>query len=199
MSNRILILFAHPLFEKSRIHKTLTDNIPEEVTFHDLYEEYPEFNIDVEREKQLLLSHDLIIWQHPIYWYSCPAILKQWIDMVLEVGWAYGPGGLALKGKSILQVISTGGAKTTYQAEGFHHNTIHEFLTPFIRTAQLCNMKYLPPFVAHGSHRIHEDELEEVGKNYNWVLNYFKHQTPDFEILEKYDYLNDWLTENRKA
>ena len=196
MPNRILILFAHPLFEKSRIHKSLVNHIPEGVTFHDLYEEYPEFNIDIDREKDLLLSHDLIIWQHPFYWYSCPAMLKQWIDMVLEVGWAYGPGGNALQGKSVLQVISTGGARTAYQSEGYHHNTIYEFLAPFVRTTQLCRMKYFPPYVVHGSNRASEDEIVAAGQNYALILDYFKQTEPEFEALKNYLYLNDWLNEN---
>src|SRR6188508_1805273 len=109
MSNpRILVLFAHPLFEKSRINKTLVHSIPvhTNITFRDLYELYPEFNIHVDEEKRLLLNHDVIIWHHPFYWYNCPPLLKQWIDMVLEVGWAYGPGGVALKGKKLMQVIT---------------------------------------------------------------------------------------------
>jgi glutathione-regulated potassium-efflux system ancillary protein KefG len=198
MPNRILVIFAHPLLEKSRIHKSLVNYIPEGVTFHDLYECYPDFNIDVQKEKDLLLAHDLIIWEHPLYWYSCPAILKQWIDMVLEAGWAYGQGGNALENKQVFQVLSTGGAITTYLPDGFHHSTLEEFLLPFKRTAQLCKMKYLPPFVAHGSHRMAEEEMTLLGTDYRAMLTRFKEQIPDFETIEKYKYLNDWLTENNK-
>ena len=63
------------------------------VTFHDLYELYPDFDVQVEQEQELLISHDMIILQHPFYWYSCPPLLKQWIDLVLEHGWAYGKEG----------------------------------------------------------------------------------------------------------
>jgi glutathione-regulated potassium-efflux system ancillary protein KefG len=199
MQNRILVIFAHPLFEKSRIHKALVSCIPDEVTFHDLYEAYPDFNIDVEQEKELLLAHDVIIWEHPLYWYSCPAILKQWIDMVLEPGWAYGQGGTALANKMVFQVLSTGGNITTYLPEGFHRYTLEEFLLPFKRTAQLCNMKYLPPFVAHGSHRMSEQEMASLGADYQAILTGFMSHIPDFETLEKYKYLNDWLTENNKV
>lgn len=198
MPNRILVLFAHPLYEKSKVHRSLVNHITDCVTFHDLYETYPEFNIDVEKEKQLLLNHDIIVWQHPIYWYSCPAILKQWIDMVLEVGWAYGPGGTALQGKLVMQVISTGGARATYKPEGFHHNTIHEFLAPFRRTAELCKMKYLPPFVAHGSHRATADDLIAFGQDYAHILDYFKTYDADFEEFEEFEYINDWFIEKGK-
>ena len=101
MNYRILIIFAHPRFEKSAINSMLVKSIPDlpEITFHDLYEKYPDFNIDIEHEKKLLVEHQVIIWQHPFYWYSAPPLLKQWIDLVLEFGWAYGPGGDALQGK----------------------------------------------------------------------------------------------------
>src|ERR1044071_10222619 len=100
---RVLILFAHPALEKSRVHSRLVHHCKhlECVTFHDLYQSYPEFDIDVKREQSLLLKHDIIIWQHPFYWYSSPPILKQWQDLVLEHGWAYGSGGDKLSGKWI--------------------------------------------------------------------------------------------------
>ena len=106
----ILILFAHPKFEQSRTNRALLRNIRDRttgVTFHDLYERYPDFDIDVDFEKQLLKRHEVIIWHHPFYWYSCPPLMKQWIDLVLEFGWAYGPGGEALTGKTVLQVVTT--------------------------------------------------------------------------------------------
>ena len=146
--NKILILFSHPLFEKSYANKALVENIPnsENITFHDLYEEYPYFDIDVKREQALLSQHDIIIWHHPMYWYSCPPLMKQWIDMVLEHNWAYGKKGTALQDKIIFQVITTGGDKENYCETGSDRYTIVELLEPFNQTAKVCNMMYLPPF-----------------------------------------------------
>ena len=95
MTSTILILFAHPALEKSRVNRVLIRDIPgiEGVTFHDLYETYPDFDIDVAREQELLLAHDTIVLHHPFFWYSTPAMLKEWQDLVLEHGWAYGSGG----------------------------------------------------------------------------------------------------------
>jgi hypothetical protein len=77
MSLRVLILFAHPAFQKSRINRRLLRAVQglENVRIHDLYEEYPDFQIDVEREQKLLLDHDIIVLQHPFFWYSGPALL----------------------------------------------------------------------------------------------------------------------------
>ena len=195
MQNRILVLFAHPIYEKSRIHSKLVSQIPGNVTFRDLYEIYPEFNIDVETEKQLLLDHDIIIWQHPIYWYSCPAILKQWIDLVLEAGWAYGPGGDALTGKAVFQVTSAGGPSAAYQHEGYNRYTIGEFLAPFDRTVELCKMVYLPPFVVHGTHRLAKEDVGALARDYGSLLDYMSNNKLDYEAIRQYKYLNDWVTE----
>ncbi len=85
--NKILILFAHPAFQKSRAQKHLVAAVQDldGVTFHDLYEEYPDFNIDVPREQEMLLDHHLIVFQHPLYWYSSPALLKEWLEAILKL------------------------------------------------------------------------------------------------------------------
>ena len=80
----------------------------ENVTINDLYEEYPDFFVDVNREQQLLLSHDIIVFQHPFYWYSCPALVKQWEDLVLQHGFAYGAQGSKLIGKWVFTGINAG-------------------------------------------------------------------------------------------
>ena len=194
-SPRILVIFAHPLFEKSRINKTLVHSIPvhANITFRDLYELYPEFNIHVEEEKRLLLNHDLIVWHHPFYWYNCPPLLKQWIDMVLEVGWAYGPGGIALKGKKLIQVITTGSPSMTYQPEGFHKHSLHTFLSPFRQTVHLCHMEYLPPFVVHGTHRLTDAEVREFGLLYAKLYDELLHGEAKHVEYDEHLHMNEWL------
>ena len=94
----VLILFAHPAIEGSRINQPMVDAIAgvEGVTVHDLYESYPD--IDVAREQALVEIHDVIVFHHPMRWYNCPALLWLWFDLVLTQGWAYGDGAVALVG-----------------------------------------------------------------------------------------------------
>lgn len=192
---KTLVLFAHPRYENSRIQHALLKKIKHlpGLRIHDLYEHYPEFNIDVEYEKELLLEHDLIIWMHPFYWYSAPPIIKQWIDLVLQHGWAYGKGGTALSGKRVFSCISSGGPREAYQQEGFHSYTVHEFLRPFERTTTLCNMEYLPPFFVHGSHKITEQDLDFHANQYQQVLKQLTQTTVETIELKKHLYLNDWI------
>ncbi|MDH3493317.1 MAG: NAD(P)H-dependent oxidoreductase [Acidobacteriota bacterium] len=190
---RILILFAHPRLENSRINRQLLVRIPaaENVTFHDLYENYPDFDIDVEHEKELLLRHDVIIWQHPFYWYSSPPILKQWIDMVLEYGWAYGTGGNRLKGKSIFNAITTGGDAQAYCPEGYNCFTVTDFMRPFEQTARLCLMDYLPPFAVMGTHRMSADQILEAATEYGKLIESIGNGEFDIEKARGATYLNE--------
>ena len=162
--NKILILFAHPRFEKSKTNRALLQNIVERqgVTLNDLYEQYPDFNIDVDREKELLIAHQIIIWHHPFYMYSAPALLKQWIDLVLEYGWAHGKDGDFLKNKIIFNAITSGGTREVYAATGYNRFTMKEFLLPFEQTATLCKMIYLPPFAVQGTHLLTASMLKRL-------------------------------------
>jgi len=168
MSNRVLVLLAHPNFEASRINRALVSAAATVagVTVHDLYESYPEQMIDVAREQKILSGHDVLVLQHPLYWYSCPALLKNWIDAVLEYGWAHGEGGTALQGKSWVHAVSSGSAHEDYQRSAYHRFSIPEFLRPFEQSASLCGMHYLDPFMTHNVHRMDGEAISTRAKAY---------------------------------
>jgi glutathione-regulated potassium-efflux system ancillary protein KefG len=157
---RILLLFAHPVLERSRANRRLLAGVRDlpGVTVHDLYETYPTFALDVRREQRLLLDHDVVVFQHPFYWYSVPAILKEWQDLVLEHGWAYGAGGDALRGKITFNAITTGGSEAAYRREGSNRFTMRELLAPWDQTAHLCKMTFLAPFVVHSTLKLVGDD-----------------------------------------
>lgn len=195
MMNRILILFAHPRFEKSRVNRALLagiGNMPA-VTLNDLYEHYPDFNVDVEREKDLLTAHSVIVWHHPLYMYSAPALLKQWIDMVLEHGWAHGRGGEALKGKRIFNALTSGGTRNEYSATGLHRFTMGEFLLPFRQAASLCGMHYLPPFAVQGTYLLTDADLARQAALYGALLDRLVREDDNVESMNAFPFLNDWL------
>ena len=159
---------------------------------NDLYESYPDFHINIAREQALLLEHDVIIFQHPFYWYSSPAILKQWQDLVLEYGFAYGREGTQLNGKLFLTAISTGGPSSAYQRSGYNYFTVRELLAPFEQTARLCNMTYLPPFVVPGVLWMDdENELANYGSIYRRALEALRDNTLDVPEIMKLDTLNE--------
>ena len=190
---KILILFAHPALHKSKINKVLIKSILHEpgITVNNLYEKYPDFYIDIIAEQQLLLEHDIIVWQHPFYWYSGPALLKEWFDLVLQHGFAYGEKGRRLEGKKAMNVITTGGRREIYSTEGRNHFTMNEFLVPYRQSANLCRMEYLPPFVVHGAHTISTDEITNEATRFKTLLQMLRDGLIDNAAFNSIEYLND--------
>ena len=147
--SRVLVLHAHPSPSRSRVNARLAAvaRETEGVTLVDLYAAYPRFKIDIDAEQARLAEHDVVVFQCPFHWYSVPALLKEWMDLVLEFGFAYGEGGNALAGKTLLVAITAGGAESAYAETGHNNFPVRTLLTPLEQTALLCGMRFLPPFV----------------------------------------------------
>ena len=194
--NKILILFGHPAFKRSTINAALREAVEtlEGVTVHDLYASYPDFLIDVPHEQQLCESHDIIIFQHPFYWYSTPSIVKEWFDLVLEHAWAYGSTGNALKGKITFQALTAGGSQESYCEEGLNLFTIRELTTPFRATANLCGMHWLPPFAVLGVHQgLPDNDRVHYAEEYRRALIALRDNRLDLDRARESELLNQDL------
>ena len=159
----VLVITAHPHMEQSRINRSLMHaardlQLPG-IVVRDLYSLYPDYLIDIDAEQQLLASARLIVWQHPIHWYSMPPLMKLWLDDVLSFGWAYGPRGNALRGKDLWLVATTGGPEESYRPDSYNRYFFDAFLPPYEQTAALCGLRFLPPLVLHGAHRMEDEEV----------------------------------------
>lgn len=164
------------------------------VTINDLYATYPDFLIDVKKEQELCVEHDVIIFQHPFYWYSTPSIIKEWLDLVLEHGWAYGSAGKALKGKLFFQALTAGGDDSTYQRDGYNEFTIQELTSPFRATAKLCSMNWLPPFAVLGIHRgLPEQQVSGYAEDYRRTVIALRDDNLNLEQATSGQYLNSDL------
>ena len=192
---KLLVLFAHPAIRRSRVNRRLVEAARglDGVTVNDLYEAYPDLDIDVEKEQRLLVEHDVVVFQYPFYWYSTPAILKEWQDLVLKHGWAYGHDGHVLEQKLLLNVITTGGSEETYCRQGSNHFTMRELLAPLEQTARLCGMRFLSPFVVHGTHALDDETLERHAKDYRKVMIAFRDRRADLDVAGAASRLNDDL------
>ncbi|MEM1293799.1 MAG: NAD(P)H-dependent oxidoreductase [Verrucomicrobiota bacterium] len=196
VDSRVLIIFAHPAYQRSRVNRHLVRAVRDlpGITFHDVYEAYPDFMIDVEAEQELLSTHKAIIFQHPLFWYSTPAILKEWQDLVLTHGWAYGTGGDALKGKTVLQAITAGGSEEHYREGGLNRFPLRHLLTPFDQTCTLCQMTYVAPFVVHGTHKlITEADMIQNCAEYRRLVEALRDGQLDVESARELPKLNGQL------
>jgi len=149
----ICVIHAHPYPHRSRTNRALADALAAlpGVDLRTLYELYPDFDIDVTAEQQALDRARLIVWMHPVFWYSVPALMKHWFDKVLAYGFAYGEGGTALHGKHCLWVPTTGGNPQDFSTEGLHARPFESFMPPIEQTARFCGMHWEPPHVVHGA------------------------------------------------
>lgn len=193
---KILILFAHPSLERSEVNAPLADAVSglPGVNLVDLYAEYPDFQVDIDREQQRLLDHDVIIFQHPLYWYSTPAILKEWQDLVLEHNFAYGTKGDKLHGKIFFSAITAGGGEDAYRSGGYNNFTIRELLHPMEQTANLCGMIYLPPYALFGSRSaVDEDRVHCHIDGWKKILQALRDDQLDITRAQQLDCLNNHI------
>jgi glutathione-regulated potassium-efflux system ancillary protein KefG len=167
---KTLVIAAHPDLGGSRIHRswlaTLRAHQSAEFTVNELYAQYADEKIDVRREQALLVKHQRIIFEFPIYWYSSPPLLKKWFDEVLEYGWAYGPGGENLQKKEFGIAISTFTTNANYQHDGSVGHTIEELTWPFKATVHRVGGIFLSPFVLNGVAHVSDKELVASGASY---------------------------------
>jgi glutathione-regulated potassium-efflux system ancillary protein KefG len=163
-----LLVLAHPALHRSRANAALLEaaRARPDITLHDLYQEYADFLIDVEAEQQRLLDHRLIILQFPMYWYSTPALLKEWLDMVWLHGFAYGRDGTSLRGKTMLAAITAGGDRDAYSPGGVNRFSMTEFLRPLEATAHLCGLTWAAPFILHDSIQMTEADRQAAAQAY---------------------------------
>jgi glutathione-regulated potassium-efflux system ancillary protein KefF len=182
----LLVITAHPQMELSRVSRRLMEAAGEAVRaeVRDLYALYPDYLIDVAAEQSALASARLVVWLHPIQWYHMPPLMKLWLDEVFTYGWAYGTGGTALQGKDLWLVASTGGPEESYQPSGYNRYHFDAFLPPYEQTAALCGMRFLPPLLLHGAHRVSAAALEDHARVFSDRLASYP-DWPELEGLEQ--------------
>lgn len=173
-NKKVLIIVCHPNLNTSSINKYWTDEFKKESSkfeIHDLYKEYPDFKINVKKEQTLLEKYDNIIFQFPLYWFLSPALLKEWIDKVIEYGWAYGNGSKGMLDKKIGFAISMGGEKSFYQGK----YNLNNVLTPYIYTFEYVKAKYLGFHALYSSDQQNKVSLHNNFKEYlEFIQKFYK-------------------------
>jgi putative NADPH-quinone reductase len=165
----VIVLYAHPAPRRAPLMRALAGaaaDLPG-VLVRDLYELYPDFDVDGAQERALLEGARLVVFLHPIRWYGMPSLLKEWMDVVLLPGWAYGHPdperdghGTALRAKGCWLVTSTGSGPEAYRPGALHGRPFGDFLPPIEQAARLCGMDWIEPFVMHGAAGIADGAVE---------------------------------------
>ncbi|MBM2294980.1 NAD(P)H-dependent oxidoreductase [Sulfitobacter pseudonitzschiae] len=174
---RTLVIAAHPDMAHSRVNALWAQAVRDSGTIklRDLYASYPDGQIDGAAERALLDAHDRIILQFPLTWYSCPPLLSHWQIAILKRGWAYGPGGRALRLKTFGIAFSTGSNGRDFQADGRYGRTLQEVTVPFELLAKHTGMHYLPPFTLTGVRELDDDVIAASAQDY---IHHLGHAEP---------------------
>jgi len=166
---KTLVILVHPDMENSKINKKWKEELekhPDKITVHELYKEYPDWNINIEKEQELITKHDNIIFEFPLYWYSSPPILKKWLDDVLSFNWAYG-NEYRLKGKNIGFAVSVGGPKKEYSKTGSVRFSMDEILVPFEATVKYIKANLISHYILFdATESLNEKKLLESAEGY---------------------------------
>jgi len=150
---KVIVYFAHPGHNYSHVNRYMAQAARkiDDISFVDLYADYPRFDINVDVEQQRLRNHDVILFQFPLFWYSTPSLLKEWQDIVLEHGFAYGAGGDKLAGKTMMLAVTAAGPEEAYTSGGYQHHPLRDFLRPLEQTARLCDMRFSTPYALYAA------------------------------------------------
>lgn len=186
--SRLLVYYAHPGHRFSHANAAMWGAAQEVsgISTVDLYAEYPRHNIDIDAEQARLLEHEIILFQCPLFWYSTPSIIKEWEDLVLEHGFAYGHDGDKLAGKTMIFALTAAGPEDAYSPDGYQHYPLRTFLTPLERTAGLCKMRFAAPYVLFGSLRAAvSGETETHAAGYRRVLEAMRDGKYDFDHADQ--------------
>ena len=145
---KVLVIYSHSYQETSHAGKVILEVFKAQPDFEvrNIEELYPQCSpIDIALEQERLVAADLIIFHHPIFWFSMPAGLKHYMDEVFQYGFAYGSTGGKLRGKKFIHSYTTGSGAATFAGE------LGDILPAALKgSAAFCGMEYLKAFPLYG-------------------------------------------------
>lgn len=162
--NKTLVLYAHPYHEHSQTNVRLIEAYKnlDNITFRDLYEEYPDFHIQAFKERKALKNYSTIIFHMPLIWFGMPPLLKLWIDEVFDFRWIANENiDNPLCGKDAYIVVSTGGTAHAYSDEGIYKYNLNTYMTTLKECIRINNMNLKEMMVVYNADNLSEFELEQ--------------------------------------
>ncbi|MBK1685930.1 NAD(P)H-dependent oxidoreductase [Rubrivivax gelatinosus] len=165
---KTLVIVSHPGFEQSAVTRTIkqvAESLPDTEVRH-LEERYGDdaARFDVTAEQAAHDAVERIVIVFPIHWFNLTPMLKAYMNRVWTYGWAFGPGGTALRGKRMQVVVSAGAAEATYSHQGLIRSTMDEVLTPLKASALYIGMRWEPPLAFYGVMNADAARLAGIGQ-----------------------------------
>ncbi len=156
---KVLVVASHPNLDESNINKKLINLFKTETdyTLSVLDEKYKHRNINVKEEQDLLLSHDIIVFQFPLYWYNVTPLMKEYFDVVYLDGFCFGKGCM-LGHKNYFTLVSCGANKDHFTKDdiGFSFQEMFTYIKGMINKS---NGKYHGAIGTFDSNNIKDAEI----------------------------------------
>lgn len=160
---KTLVIVSHPYPEQSKFIKALQDTAEHtpDVTVRNLELLYGNSlsSFDIAAEQKAHEAADRVVFLFPIHWFNVTPMLKAYLNQIWAYGWAFGPGGTALKNKEMLIVTTAGANAQTYSADGLIQSSMTEVLTPMKASALYVGMKFEQPLAFYGATDANEATL----------------------------------------
>jgi len=169
MKNKTLVIMAHTNPNDSVVNNKIKHALQDEqnVLYKDIKSLYRDFNFDVKKEQEDLLSVDKIIFQFPLYWFTAPSVLKQWVDDVFthDFAFRYDENGqwqtLKLQDKEFQMIVTIGASEEEYNQMGVK---VKDCLSSYSTTAMSLGMKEIEPYLLYGidSVKYTNEQLDDI-------------------------------------
>lgn len=162
---KVLVIYSHSYPEQSVSGKAILEVLKAQpnVEVRNVDELYPDATpIDIAKEQASLVEADVIVFQHPVFWFGVPAGLKRWMDNVLHYGFAFGTGGDKLHGKKFVHSLTAGGAPEVYQNADF----ASALTLPIKCLAMYCGMDYVGAFPIYGQSAMSNPNAGELAQKH---------------------------------
>ncbi|MCH5462421.1 NAD(P)H-dependent oxidoreductase [Lactobacillus sp. LC28-10] len=179
---KTLVVVGHPQIEDSSTQQFLKEaaNLPD-VIWHPV----TSFAVNVAAEQALIKQADRLVLQFPLYWYSAPAILKNWLDQVLTRHFVYPAAMGGLVGKELGIAVSLGSPAKNFAAGAGEDFSISQIMIPFQALANKTQMTFLPTFI------IDQFGYQSDDTKANLLIDYQRYLTQ--ERLGHFDDKTNWL------
>ena len=178
---KTLVKVFHPFFDRAKANGALAGAATEftGATVVDMYTRYPDGKIDVGREIAEILAADRIVFQFPIYWYSVPSLMKEWLDQVLTIMFYvdYENSGSRFEGTPILFAATAGNVADAYTATGNNRFSVRDLFLPLYATAHRCGLPVSNPFVVYEADRLDDISRKEAALRYGLFLQNWEQNT----------------------
>ena len=181
---KTLVIVSHPYPEQSNAIKALQAVAEQsaDVTVRNLESLYGSdlAAFDMAAEQRAAEAADRLVFLFPIHWFNLTPMLKAYLNAVWAYGWAFGPGGTALKDKEMQIVVTAGATAFTYSSEGMIRSSMEEVLTPMKASAYYIGMQYNQPLAFYQAMGLSAETTREIERQFTERL-----QAPLGSVLDR--------------